>query len=121
MHSVFSFIKYFHGERSLGWLMRTSFVLLLKVTVSGPFSPYEVKCYSMTKVSKFRYGNALSEAQTCSELFLLINWQNPSSLLLQIWTGFLIIENTKVVKPQLHSNTDYCFKKSSSFEDVLMP
>eukprot|EP00075_Anas_platyrhynchos_P024477 XP_027313730.1 ATP-dependent RNA helicase TDRD9 [Anas platyrhynchos] len=25
-----------------------------KVTVSGPFSPYEVKCYSMTKVSKFR-------------------------------------------------------------------
>lgn len=57
MHSVFSFMKYFHGERSLSWLIRMSFVLLLKVTVSGPFSPYEVKCYSMTKVSKFRYGN----------------------------------------------------------------
>uniref|UniRef100_A0A8B9C312 ATP-dependent RNA helicase TDRD9 n=1 Tax=Anser brachyrhynchus TaxID=132585 RepID=A0A8B9C312_9AVES len=25
-----------------------------KVTVFGPFSPYEVKCYSMTKVSQFR-------------------------------------------------------------------
>ncbi|KAM6311330.1 ATP-dependent RNA helicase TDRD9 [Aegotheles albertisi] len=25
-----------------------------KVTVSGPFSPYEVNCYSMTKVSQFR-------------------------------------------------------------------
>ncbi|XP_051477823.1 ATP-dependent RNA helicase TDRD9 isoform X1 [Apus apus] len=25
-----------------------------KVTLSGPFSPYEVKCYSMTRVSQFR-------------------------------------------------------------------
>uniref|UniRef100_A0A8C6IWB9 RNA helicase n=2 Tax=Melopsittacus undulatus TaxID=13146 RepID=A0A8C6IWB9_MELUD len=39
-----------------------------KVTVCGPFSPYEVKCYGMTKVSQFR--NILIQKQSINSVVL---------------------------------------------------
>ncbi|XP_050752878.1 ATP-dependent RNA helicase TDRD9 isoform X2 [Gymnogyps californianus] len=42
-------------ERLLNWFSdNKSDAPTHKVTVFGPFSPYEVKCYSMTRVSQFR-------------------------------------------------------------------
>ncbi|KAM6204809.1 ATP-dependent RNA helicase TDRD9 isoform 2-T2 [Sarcoramphus papa] len=42
-------------ERLLNWVSdNKSDAPTRKVTVFGPFSPYEVKCYSMTRVSQFR-------------------------------------------------------------------
>ncbi|NXI95215.1 TDRD9 helicase, partial [Psophia crepitans] len=39
-----------------------------KVTVSGPFCPYEVKCYSMTRVTQFR--NALIKKESINSVVL---------------------------------------------------
>lgn len=36
-----------------------SLPLFLKVTVFGPFSPYQLNCYGLTKISQFRYEKTL--------------------------------------------------------------
>ncbi|KAM9557005.1 ATP-dependent RNA helicase TDRD9 isoform 1-T1 [Guaruba guarouba] len=75
-----------------------------KVTVFGPFSPYELKCYSMTRVSQFR--NILIQKQSINSVVLHDASEDPFEQLLvsasvsaNATGSAVILEETSLMPP----------------------
>ncbi|NXN71597.1 TDRD9 helicase, partial [Himantopus himantopus] len=75
-----------------------------KVTVFGPFSPYEVKCYSMTRVSQFR--NAFIQKESINSVVVHDAPEDPfqqllvaASLSVNATGSTVILEETSLMPP----------------------